>query len=135
VRVVWPRPSATEYDPLEENYVSLCLPRKAQLGDFTGALRDAMGIPLNVDAMEAMKQHADPADSSATIATNALRETPGLAESLCTRGLGVCSDRLGVDAHGAVQPAFPLLVYNIRELCEVDILTSDRAAHEFVNCV
>lgn len=135
VRVVWPAFSATDCDPLEENYVSLCLPRATRLGDCTDALRGAIGIPENVRALDAMKQFTDPADGNATIAANAIRETPGLTKTLAAGESGVCSDNLAVDAHGAVQPAFPLMVYNIRCLNEVEILTSERTATELVTCV
>jgi hypothetical protein len=112
--VVWPDAPAGEYDALEVNCVHLACARTARVDDFMADLRAAIGLPTNIDELEALKPAAD--DAGATEIARELVGGVGGAELLSTGRSGLCSDMLHTDPDtGAVLPVYPLLVYNIRQ--------------------
>jgi hypothetical protein len=130
--VVWPDAPAGEYDALEVNSVHLACARTARVDDFMSDLRAAIGLPTNIDELEALKPAAD--DAGATEIARELVGGVGGAELLCTGRSGLCSDMLHTDPDtGAVLPGYPLLVYNIRDLCYLHVATAESQVGEFVN--
>jgi hypothetical protein len=130
--VIWPDASTGEYDALEVKCVHLSCPRTARVDTFMSALRAAIGLPTNFDELEALKPATD--DEGAADVAGELVASTGGAELLCTGRSGLCSDMLHTDPDtGAVLPGYPLLVYNIRDLCILHVATAENQAGDLVN--
>ena len=150
VRIIWPEDTLlSEYDGLEVNTASICAEKNCTLADLCGKLRETLGIPVNIAELEALKPSA--ADPTAANIGDIFAAAPNLMTAACTGLNGVCSDHLHiaetddttgsgdttalVDNKKELLPSFPLLLYNIRNLEEVECLSSDCLAKPFIQCM
>jgi len=124
VSIVWPRIEYNDYEALVENCVNLRTPRTANMSAITSVLRDRIGIPCNMQDLDALK----PVSSTpVTVAT-----VDALEQMIASNSNSGCSDVISVHAEDRrIVPHFPLLIYNIQNYYIPTIFTPDCSANEF----
>ena len=155
VSIVWPEPIyTTEYELVELNYVSTCTEQNMPSHQVAEILQTVIGIPTNIDELNALKISPSGVDASADIINHVLNHPLGadqILEDLCTAPAGVTTSLLAfVDNYATVaspaaggatrdvvpvklQPPYPLIITQIREN-EVDCVTgANDEARLFVN--
>ena len=124
VSIVWPQIEYNDYEALVENCVNLRTPRTANMSAITSVLRDRIGIPCNMQDLDALK----PVSSTpVTVAT-----VDALEQMIASNSNSGCSDIISVLAEDRrIVPHFPLLIYNIQNYYIPTIFTPDCSANEF----
>ena len=146
---MWPDPAVhvTAYDPLEVGFVSTCTEMATPVQAMAETLRGLLGVPCNIDELLSLR-YADGNGGSgddgdeAECAVSMIAASADLRMELCGDIAAVCSDQLqpvtNLDSTDSskvvISPAFPLLIFNIRNNMIDDVLHANNEAREIVQC-
>lgn len=111
----WPdAPKPNEYDLLELEQVTTCIPSSYTMREIVEFLRGAVGIPKNFRELDALKYADSPGRSAQQTEVAQLLRVPAVRAAVVEGAKATCTDDLKVTGEGEIVPAFPLLVSVVR---------------------
>jgi hypothetical protein len=152
--IVWPNAAqdpldTLQYDTWDPRSVTTCTALTTPMHELTGLLRDAIGIPSNIDELLALKDAGGGNSDINRFASEFLAGDDLVQKHCCFEKSAVVSDQLdvlsssssnggsgsGSGAANIICPPFPLLITSVREHIANEVVSADRPCSDMVACL